>query len=152
MPTLQDLLAQFTSLGGGGQPAANPNPFAGSGISGTSTPAPQEWLTQLPGAGGGDKPPTNTNANATGFGMNIGTGELGLQGLNSLSGIYGAMKSNKLAQDSFKLNKQMSNTNLNNQIKSYNTALEDKGRARAQFEGQDASTAQAYIDKNRLTR
>lgn len=146
MPTLQDLIAQFTSLGGG-QPAANPNPYAAQGLVGSSTPAPQEWMTQMPpttplgGAGAGN-----------GFGMNIGTAQLGLQGLNSLSGIWSGMKANKLGEQSFKLNKQMANTNLNNQLKSYNTALEDKARARGQFEGQDAAAVQAYIDKNRLTR
>lgn len=144
MPTLQDLIAQFTSLGGG-QPAANPNPFAAHGLVGSSTPAPQEWMTQMPPT----TPPTEAS---TGLGMNIGTGQLGLQGLNSLSGIWSGMKANKLGEQSFKLNKQMANTNLNNQLKSYNTALEDKARARGQFEGQDAAAVQAYINKNRLTR
>ena len=143
--TLEDIMSQLGGLFGGGGSAA--------------TAYPQSTAVFNPNGGAGDAGLGSGNTfnlkqdpNATGFGMNIGTGQLGLQGLNSLSGIWSSMKANKLGEQSFKLNKQMANTNLNNQLKSYNTALEDKGRARAQFEGQDAATAQAYIDKNRLTR
>lgn len=137
--TLEDIMSQLGGLFGGGSAAtAYPQSTAVFNPSG----GPQM-------AGGAMPPPTEAS---TGFGANIGTAQLGLQGLNSLSGIWSGMKANKLGEQSFKLNKQMANTNLNNQLKSYNTALEDKGRARAQFEGQDAATAQAYIDKNRLTR
>lgn len=137
--TLEDIMSQLGGLFGGGSAA---------------TTYPQSTAVFNPSGGpqmAGGAMPTPTEA-STGFGANIGTAQLGLQGLNSLSGIWSGMKANKLGEQSFKLNKQMANTNLNNQLKSYNTALEDKGRARAQFEGQDAATAQAYIDKNRLTR
>ena len=128
--TLEDIMSQLGGLFGGGSAAtAYPQSTAVFNPSG----GPQM-------AGGAMPPPTEAS---TGFGANIGTAQLGLQGLNSLSGIWSGMKANKLGEQSF---------NLNNQLKSYNTALEDKGRARAQFEGQDAATAQAYIDKNRLTR
>ena len=142
--TLEDIMSQLGGLFGGGSAA---------------TAYPQSTAVFNPSGGAGDAGLGSGNTfnlkqdpNATGLGKNIGTGQLGLQGLNSLSGIWSGMKANKLGEQSFKLNKQMANTNLNNQLKSYNTALEDKGRARAQFEGQDAATAQAYIDKNRLTR
>lgn len=77
---------------------------------------------------------------------------MGLGGLNALGNIYGALQANKLAKNQFSFAKDVTNTNLNNQIKSYNTALEDRARSRAVAENRDQSTADAYIAANRLTR
>lgn len=94
--------------------------------------------------------PSSTGA---GSGMNWQTGlGMGLQGLNTLGNIWGAWQSNKLAKDQLNFTKMITNANLNNQIKSYNTALEDRSRSRAAVEGQTSAEAQAYVDKNRLTR
>ncbi|ALA45525.1 hypothetical protein ADP65_00056 [Achromobacter phage phiAxp-3] len=87
-----------------------------------------------------------------GLGMNIPTLQLGLGMLSSLGGLYGASQANKLARDSFNFTKDVTNTNLNNQIKSYNTALEDRSRSRAIQEGRSQESAQEYIDRNRLSR
>lgn len=92
------------------------------------------------------------NPNNTGLGWNANTLNFGLQGLNTLGSIWGAYQSNKLAKDQLNFTKQIANANLNNQIKSYNTALEDRSRARAAVEGQTSAEAQAYVDKNRLSR
>lgn len=78
--------------------------------------------------------------------------ELGLQGLSTLGGLWNAWQANKLAKQSFNFTKEITNTNLNNQIKSYNTTLEDRTRARGAMEGQDQATMQSYLDKNLLTR
>lgn len=88
----------------------------------------------------------------SGLGMNIGTGQLALGGLGALSGIWGAYNSNKLANQQFKFTKDTTNTNLNNQIKSYNTALEDRITARAATQGQDSAYVNDYLNKNRLAR
>ena len=87
-----------------------------------------------------------------GFGFNMPTLQMGIQGLNTIGNIWGAWQSNKLAKDQLNFTKMITNTNLNNQIKSYNTALEDRSRSRAAVEGQSASEAQSYVDRNRLSR
>lgn len=86
------------------------------------------------------------------LGWNANTLKLGLSGLNTLGNLWGAWQSNKLARDQLNFTKDVTNTNLNNSIQSYNTSLEDRARARAAMEGQSNAEAQAYIDKNRLTR
>ena len=121
-------------------------------------------MAQLQGIGGGPSAPpiipgTSNTGNtivmpesSTAIGPNIGTGQMAFQGLSSLAGILGGMQTQKLAKESFKLNKQMSNANLNNQIKTYNTALGDRTRSRGFTEGQSAEQMQGYLDANRLTR
>lgn len=86
------------------------------------------------------------------FGLNPGTFSLGLNGLGTLSNLWGGLQANKLAKEQFRFTKDITNTNLNNQIKSYNTSLEDRIRSRAAVEGQSAQQAEAYLAKNRLTR
>lgn len=85
------------------------------------------------------------------LGWNAPTMQLGMQGLNTIGNIWGAWQSNKLAKDQLNFTKKIANANLNNQIASYNTALEDRSRSRAAVEGQSSAEAQAYIDKNRLS-
>lgn len=92
------------------------------------------------------------NGSSDQLGMNIPTFQLGLGALGSLANIYGGFQANKLAKDQLNFTKSVTNTNLNNQIKSYNTALEDRARSRATAENRDQSTADAYIAANKLTR
>lgn len=92
------------------------------------------------------------NGSAGQLGMNIPTFQLGLGAIGSLANIYGGFQANKLAKDQLNFAKSVTNTNLNNQIKSYNTALEDRARSRAVAENRDQSTADAYIAANKLTR
>lgn len=87
-----------------------------------------------------------------GLGMNIPTFQLGLGALGSLSNLYSGFQANKLAKDQLSFTKNITNTNLNNQIKSYNTALEDRARSRAVAENRDQASADAYIEKNKLSR
>lgn len=89
---------------------------------------------------------------SSGFGLNMDTGKLLLGGLQTIGSIWNAWESQKLAKKQFAFQKDVTETNLRNQIQSYNTTLEDRSRSRAHTEGQDASTAQAYIDNNRLKR
>ena len=87
------------------------------------------------------------------FGMNMPTLQLGLQGLSSLSGIWAANKGLKQAKEQFEFQKGVTNTNLNNSIKSYNTALDDRINARAAQQG-NMSQAQVadYKRLNQLSR
>ena len=92
----------------------------------------------------------NKDGNMQGMGMDyLGAG---IQGLGAIGGMMQNRKAMKLAKDQFKFAKNFANTNLNNQIKSYNTALEDRANARAVMENRDQSSAQAYIDKHKLSR
>lgn len=95
---------------------------------------------------------SGASAPASGFqlGWNAPTLQMGMQGLNTIGNIWGAWQSNKLAKDQLNFTKKIATANLNNQIASYNTALEDRSRSRAAIEGQTSAEAQAYIDKNRL--
>lgn len=88
----------------------------------------------------------------SGFGINMDTGNFLLGGLQSLGNLWAANKAYGLAKDQFGFQKEVTNTNLNNQIQSYNTSLEDRARARAVLENRDPSSADEYIDRNRLTR
>lgn len=102
------------------------------------------------GYGTGDKSGAGSAVNT--LGANIPTFQLGLSGLTSLANLWGAFQSNKLASNQFDYTKQITNTNLANQIKSYNTALSDKATARASMEGWSDSQTQDYIDKNKLSK
>lgn len=88
----------------------------------------------------------------TGLGMNVGTGQLALSGLGSLAGLWQAGQQNKMAKEQFSFQKNMANTNLNNQMKSYNTALEDRMNTRGAMEGRDAAYTASEIDRRKLTR
>lgn len=105
------------------------------------------------GANLGTSAPTSfMSGSANQLGLNVPTFQLGLGALGSLANIYSGFQANKLAKDQLNFTKSVTNTNLNNQIKSYNTALEDRARSRATAENRDQSTADAYIAANKLTR
>lgn len=118
-------------------PAMNYTPGATIGMNtGTGVASPTSFLS----------------GSANQLGMNVPTFQLGLGALGSLAGIYSGFQANKLAKDQLNFTKSVTNTNLNNQIKSYNTALEDRARSRATAENRDQSSADAYIAANKLTR
>ena len=71
--------------------------------------------------------------------------------LDGLSQIYLGFQANKLAKKDFNFQVGAYNNNLQNTTQSYNTALEDRIRARHNTEGRSASDTTAYLDKNRLT-
>ena len=89
-----------------------------------------------------------------GFGFNIPTGKLVLGGLESFGKLWTGFQGAKLAKKSFEHTRDITNANLNNQISSYNTALEDRARARFIGEGRgDGSAAEReYVERNRLSR
>ena len=70
---------------------------------------------------------------SNGFGFHLPTLQLGLQGLNAISGLYFGSKAMGMAKDQFNFSKQMAQTNLKNQVNAYNTGLEDRLRTREQF-------------------
>jgi len=118
---------------------------------GTGNAQQFNWLGNNNGAQAGGAGALTGSAQST-LGANIPTFQLGLSGLTALSNLWGAFQSNKLANNQFDYTKQITNTNLANQIKSYNTSLSDKATARASMEGWSPDQTQSYIDKNKLSK
>lgn len=88
----------------------------------------------------------------SGFGWNMDTARLALGGLQTLGSLFMANRSYGLAKDQFNFQKDLANTNLTNQIQSYNTSLADRAAARAHMEGRDQAYVDDYVANNRLTR
>lgn len=129
-------------LGNNGDSAAN-SLAAGAQASGYDPQAIAAWYGQKPQSPGGL---------GAGLGANVGTGQLALTGLGALSSLFNANKQNKLAQEQFDFQKNVTNTNLNNQVKTYNTALEDRLTSRGVAQGQTTADVQDQIARNRLVR
>lgn len=86
----------------------------------------------------------------SGLGFNMPTLGLAIQGLSALGNLYQGLQANKLARKQFNFQKEFANTNLNNQMQSYNTALTDRAYARASMDSN--FNPEKYIEENRLTR
>jgi hypothetical protein len=100
----------------------------------------------------GDAPTFDPTGNQQG-GWNTDTLQTGLQGLATIGNLWGAFQGNKLARKQLSLATDAYNTNLTNQIKSYNTQLEDRIRGRyapTNAAGQAEATRQ--IEANKLVR
>lgn len=102
----------------------------------------------LPAGGGVAAPGTG------GFqlGANLPTAQLAIGGLQTLGSLWGAMNAQSLAKKQFNFTRDVTNTNLDNSIQSYNTALGDRANARAKTQGDSTAERDAYIAANRLTR
>lgn len=104
----------------------------------------------------GDAPtfdPVSNQQGGSDIGWNRGTLQTGLQGLSTIGNLWGAFQGNKLARKQLALATDAYNTNLTNQIKSYNTSLEDRIRSRYVYNdkaGQAEATRQ--IEANKLVR
>lgn len=81
------------------------------------------------------------------FANNAGTVLSGVQALGSLWNSYQA---NKLAKEQIGLQREAFQTNLANQKKTYNTALEDRIRSRYNTEGRSSGEADAYVNQHKL--
>lgn len=79
----------------------------------------------------------------------FGPASIALGGLKTLGSIWNSFQQNKLAKKSLKFQKKAFQTNLANSTKVYNTALEDRIRARFATEGRSGE-ADAKIAANRL--
>lgn len=134
VPFLPNYNFNTQGVGGGAAPLSLPNVTAnptGAGVTGLGAGVPGSPM-------------------ATGLDWNIGTGQLALGGLASLGNFWNAWQATSLANKTFNFQKNMAETNLANQIRSYNTSLEDRARARAVAEGQTAQEQADYVARNRL--
>jgi hypothetical protein len=100
-----------------------------------------------PGAGG-----LNQSIFGGGLGANMDTAKLALSGIGTLGSLWGAFKAASLADKQFKYTRDVTETNLANQLKTYNTGLTDRANNRAIVEGRSPAETAAYIDANKLTR
>lgn len=86
----------------------------------------------------------------TGLGFNLGTGQLVLGSIGTLGNLWAAFQAQKLAKEQFEFQKGVMNTNLANQIQSYNTSLSDRIVARGYMQGDSQETVDKYIADNSL--
>lgn len=131
----------LAALGGGDDGTSGANMTVPTALNTSENWTPPNYKGGPAGSGAG-----------TGLGMNVGTGQLALSGLGSLAGLWQAGQQNKMAKEQFSFQKNMANTNLNNQMKSYNTALEDRMTTRGAMEGRDAAYTASEIDRRKLAR
>lgn len=75
-----------------------------------------------------------------------------LAGIGTIGNLWNMFQAQKLAKRQFRFQKDITETNLANQIKSYNTALADRINSRSFTEGRPEGYAQQYIQQNQLSR
>lgn len=142
-------VTDYSLLGSTGAPGVSTGLTLGSGGIGMQAPNTGFW------APGNNSVLGKTAGGAgTGIGWNTETLGMGIQGLAAIGGLYNAFQSNKLAKEQFDFTKEVTNTNLNNQIKTFNTTMEDRARARARLDGREDTEAYTkdYMEKNRISR
>jgi hypothetical protein len=111
------------------------------GYQGYQAPSVSSATTpKVGGIGTGSKP---------GFFQEGGMGGFAIGAIQTLGNLWNSFQQNKLAKKSLELQTRAFETNLGNQTKSYNTALEDRINARYATEGRSQEAA-GYIEKNRL--
>lgn len=141
--SIDDIMSQLSGLMGSNGATSYGVPTT-QGFQATGGLLPQNTVANVGGQLG--------NQGGSGFGLNLGTAGLALNGLSALSGLFQSQNAFNLAKDQFKLQKDVTNTNLNNSIKSYNTTLADRLNSRAATENRTAESAAEQIERNRLTR
>ena len=105
---------------------------------------PDEGKVVSPEIGGAN------NSLSTPLGMNLGTGQLVLGATGTIGKLWSAWQAQKLAKEQFNYQKGITDTNLANQIQSYNTALTDRITARGFMQGDSQSTIDQYIGDNSM--
>lgn len=119
-------------------------PVTQTGIAGASTAAMAPVAPGAPVAG--QNPGFFKNADGS---FNTGNAQLVLGGIQTIGSLWNSFQQQKLAKETFKFNKKAYETNLANQKSTYNTALEDRIRARYATEGR-SEQADSYIDNHSL--
>lgn len=127
-------------------PAAvqNPNTAAGAAVTGAAAPTTTtNWM------GVQVEPMTGTTGGFSGGGFS-GNMNMILGGVQTLGNLWNSYQQNKLAKEQFAFQKDAFQTNLANQTQTYNTALEDRIRARHHTEGKSSGETDAYLDEHSL--
>lgn len=94
--------------------------------------------------------PDATGAGAGWFTKNMGTVKDVAGILGGFGQVWAGLQANKIAKDTLSFQKQSYETNLANQIKSYNLSLDDRIRARYAQTERSTADADAMIAANRM--
>ncbi|ANJ20800.1 virion protein [Roseobacter phage RD-1410W1-01] len=127
-------------------PAAvqNPATTAGAAVNGAAAPTTStNWM------GVQVEPMTGTTGGFSGRGFAGNVGMI-LGGVQALGNLWNSYQQNKLAKQQFAFQKEAFQTNLANQTQTYNTALEDRIRARYHTEGRSSGEADQYLEEHSL--
>ena len=111
---------------------------------------PQGVMAPGTNLAGVQAPAMSQSTAGTPLGFNLGTGQLVLGTIGTLGNLWAAFQAQKLAKEQFDFQKGVTNTNLANQIQSYNTSLVDRINARSFMQGDSQETTDAYIAANSL--
>lgn len=124
----------------------------GPGYTGPIGPTQAGPPIGAPGATGTPGVPgvSGSGPGAVNLGWNVGTGQLALGGIQAGFNIWNSMQAQDLAKKTFAFNKDIANTNLNNSIRSYNTALEDRAASREAYTS--GRFDDSYVERNRARR
>lgn len=138
--------ARMSTIGGGGGTDVAPSGFGSQYDNNVSIYGPQAALDWQ------NKGMMGKTFTTPGGGLNFDNISSVLSGIGAIGSLWGGIQANKIAKDSLNFQKESYATNLNNQISSYNTALEDRATSRANFAGTAAAReqAQGYIAKHKL--
>jgi len=74
-----------------------------------------------------------------------------MKGIASLGSVISAFQQNKLSRDSLNFSKEQWQTNLANQLSSYNMSVEDRAYSRAAQNNSAAGTAEEYYNRHKLS-
>lgn len=129
--------------------SGGPNVLSLGGFSPADMAAP---TLPIPDVSSGIGKIPSIGAGGSKMGLNFDTANLALSGLNTIGSLWGAFQAAKLAKQQFKYTKRVTDTNLANQIQTYNTGLMDRANNRAIVEGRSPEQTAAYIDANSLRR
>ena len=86
------------------------------------------------------------------FGFNMNTFNNTVGGLSSLAQLWQGYEAQKMAKDQWKTQKTILNTNMMNQIQSYNSSLKDRMDTRAKMEGRDQASADAQYEERKAQK
>ena len=73
-----------------------------------------------------------------------------IDGIGAIGSIWNSYQQHKMAKEQMDFQKKAWKANLGDQRQSYNTALEDRIRARHSYTGQGEGATREYMDSNRL--
>ena len=133
-----------------GAPNVGAQNMQGNYFQGMGNTTPQGIMAPGANLAGVQAPAMSQITAGTGLGFNLGTGQLVLGSIGTLGNLWAAFQAQKLAKEQFDFQKGVTNTNLANQIQSYNTSLVDRINARGFMQGDSQAVTDKYIADNSL--
>lgn len=123
------------------------------GVAAPSTPpvssTPMPSATVNPPTSGPQTPGPQTGEGPGWFGEHGKMGTI-IGGVQVLGSLWNSFQQHKMAKEQMSFAREQWDTNLKNQTQTYNTALEDRIRARHHTEGRGSGETDAYLKKHSL--